>query len=375
MRALLFIILFTSIAAHATQTSALRCQLQLEEVRQISGALASVPTLRQYVLSMIEDPLIPAPIRTLVRRTLIERQASVVNLTERLRAESGISERTIAFATLPGLPRSFYPNASKTSNEQFSELKLPDKLWTIYVSDGEVTEEQNGLMTLVHELAHIRFTSFLERRYEEICKRLPSSFTMFLADGTCLILGQMIDMMGEKFAFETQYQTPAGAYSRYFSSYNWIWLEQMTKQPKQQFSQEVGNSVNQIYNYSIPQVRAAAVIPLSQILLGGKLLKQIDRATKIVCDPRESLPNKLEFQASLDFVKFIEISNPVTDRKLSKSLAAIGTSFSNLRRKFGKARAEELLRALHRYSKSVDGGEERFRQAKHHLRFLLRASN
>ena len=268
-------------------------QLKLTEV------LKDVPELSSYLVEMIEDQSISASVRTLIQRALLDTQTNVYNLTKELRVEWNIPERTNAIAFV-NIQRTWsYPSSPPSFNERASQRlspKIPSGQNILY-PDEPMTLDRNPMLVFFHELAHIRFVAYLNQHFEEICARMPYSFKLVI-EGQCALNHQFVDYLGERYAWETQFRIGKRTWSKYFRDRITEDLMQFIYKPDRHISDMIGPWLGDAYEYSVPQVRALGNLTLSEILLGGKRLQQVDRVIRFYSDPQKDLPGAEEYPAA-----------------------------------------------------------------------------
>ncbi len=153
----------------------------------LAEALEEVPGLRKIIMEMMEDPGIPRSLKAIIKQALQNERTEVVSLTEEIRASWNVPKWTWAFVLQKpsDLPYWTYRGVTETANETFSRVATPKfkSGHGVAVPDQQVRPGLDGLLTLIHELAHVRFEAMFQKRFPEILARFPDSYIMNMADG------------------------------------------------------------------------------------------------------------------------------------------------------------------------------------------------
>src|SRR5688572_17953241 len=96
----------------------------------------------------------------------------------------------------------------------------------VAISQRPVTQAHNDFLTLVHELAHIRFELFLQNRLRKgegtrlhrIARRLPDSLAYFDSDGRLHVHQQLLDLFHERYAHELEFRAYLATRDRYYEA-------------------------------------------------------------------------------------------------------------------------------------------------------------
>jgi hypothetical protein len=304
----------SSSAVNASDSSCLARFLPLNySSEKISKALADVPGLRDQMLTIMDDPEVPRAIRLTVKRALENQNTEVVNLTADVRAAWNIPPGTGAFALHPS--RNFqtwtYTSASETSNQALTTALKPqfNSGHGIATPDLEKTDAgQYHLSLLMHELAHVRFETFMRKHFDQICASLPDSFAIKLPDGTWSMNAQFLDLLHERYEHEMEREMIQAGAGKLTPEWNAKWAATQNMPPAQ-VKKELSNYLQQAYGYKLPQVLALSHERLSTLLTGGTAVHEVDEALKIYSNPKQFQPRLEELPLALKFVRSMRHSN------------------------------------------------------------------
>lgn len=242
--------------------------------------LKDVPQLRKLVEEVAADPDIPANVRSLLQKSLSSGDIAVIPLTQELRKLYNVPDHYLGIAPLLALPVYFEDvTPPKTANEKMQEeVRIPyDPQSRVYVSEVRENLEGKALMSLIHELAHLKLDAFVVKHFKQICDRLPYPYVRYFEDGTCHFHHQFWDFLHEKFAHEMHVRFLGAAFSKYFPPTQLPSdIHLLSDEPKIQ-TENIGVSLVEKYGYSIPEVIALAPLSVSEILTGGKGIWEVAR--------------------------------------------------------------------------------------------------
>jgi hypothetical protein len=240
--------------------------------RTISNRLKELPNLRPLVLKLMRDPAIRGSVKRIIKRALEDHDAHVRLLTAELKVAHEIPKKFTAY-TFPG-----YDNFSvgkirmkeDSANEALSvDEPLPDNF--VAVQDRKIDSKSNDLITLIHELAHIRFYRLIDANAERIGNALPSTHVRRSRDGHLTIDSQLFHYLQERYAFEVEFDVFADTYGRYYDSWFWRYDNHpgILNEDSQSRDRWLRKGMREIEGLGDPILRKLDKIPLSYILLGA----------------------------------------------------------------------------------------------------------
>lgn len=316
-------------------------------VEPIATSLQALPNLRKYIVELVQTPGVSNYVRTLLERTLVKEKIQILELTEELRKQHDIPSNTRAFAVMNPLPAYQVKDLALTDNQQFSKKNLNplfDYLPGIATPDEASPQ---GLMSLMHELAHVRFAAFMNKHYQEICLRLPSSLVRFY-DGRCFINDQLLELLNEKFAYETQYRMLRSVRFTFEQDLEKTIPPVAIKSPRR-LSSELGYNIAVRYNISNPEVVYLSSAPLSEILIGGDRVQLVDEAFMLAKGSEGPFPDMPEFSAALNLVIFFREARGFK-RVLNTKISEIHETFQDLlKNRRGRTSFRRILANAHEY--------------------------
>lgn len=228
-------IVFLSVGVHADdapcspesgQVKKVYFELKDSSRDTISNALKNLPNVRRYVMAMLEDPNVSANIKRIVRKALEDENTRVVELSRELRAELELPNTVDAFVSSKSRSFRFMTSEAfgKTANQALDDVSDGMKELAVtqrskhlvFVPDKAVTDIENDVIVLIHELAHIRFDMFLEKNIDQLVKRFSWTLLRKAPDGKIEINQQLYDFLTERYALETEYEAFKEGRGRYF---------------------------------------------------------------------------------------------------------------------------------------------------------------
>ena len=207
---LFFIIMILSFSAAAeVQTG--------EDVRDMFHEL---PYLGQIVHQFLNDPHISSQAKARVRDGLSTRDVEINHFPSELKEKYGFDQRLMAFYDPQNLTYTILPNDPNSSNLDdtlnLSVKKMKGSLagqkflkdFVIYIHDrpfGTNTyEPENPLMTLVHELGHVRMGRFLNKNLQRLVGLFPEDM-LRVTGGKIEISADLEAYIQEREAYESEY--------------------------------------------------------------------------------------------------------------------------------------------------------------------------
>ena len=278
---------------------------------RLETSLQKVPGLKSLVLEMMSDPNIDISIKTVIRKALEENDTEIAQLTDELRKQINLSDKAGGIAIhnrSTNLYWSYKTSPLTLNQEVSSQLNLSSQASElVIVPDREITEAENDLITLIHELAHVRFESYLIKNFDRISSRLPKSLAKRDDKGNWAMNAQLNDLLHEKYAHEMEYRTLVATHGSYYSAWCNKWNFDKGLSEAQQIA-VIGRYVVAAYNIKDPQVSALATFPLSEILRGGLSVREIDEALSVYSSPEISRPSDQELPTALDLLRIMKNS-------------------------------------------------------------------
>lgn len=290
----LFLSLLISFQAVAI-VSGDRCDYRLrdlstiEQLTKVSTVLEALPQLRKWVLEILTDTTIPLKVRSFLQRALLEEDLEVTNLTRELRAQAKIGALGLAHVSEPASwsYEELNDGGRTATNAALGlSLKMENR---ILVSDQPVYENHRIISSFVHELAHIRFNTFLWRNYDRICKRLPPSFIRTI-NGRCSMAVEVVRILDERYARETEIDMTLALW-RYIPNEEsrdiWKGLEPL---PARERGEYFGDQMRGKSVVNEAQARLLADLRIGEVL-HDKRVRILDRAIRILGDPHLNQPD------------------------------------------------------------------------------------
>lgn len=259
--------------------------------------MAAVPTIREYLLEIMRDPDTPGSIKRIVKRSLEDENAKIENLTQDLRQIRNIDDRMDAFVEIPDSPflSWMYEHETPSVNQEASAKSKPSpsdipatsandsqsrsslvesKTFRVSVPDRPTSADINDLNSLIHELSHIRMQAFLHKKWRQIFTSQTGYLVLEAPNGKLGIHLNLVDMIQEKYAHETELSLYKSSQSKHFPQWTQRW-EKLSTLPPEHASILIGLYVSDTYKIANPIVRALAIEPLSKTLLSAKLTQEI----------------------------------------------------------------------------------------------------
>jgi hypothetical protein len=328
----------------------------------VSNVLSDVPGLRKYILQMMDDPDFPASMKQVIKKSLQDQPLRVVNLTEELRQRWKVAD-TVAFARaeMNHVQVWRYKNASPTANDIPIEHDLDNEA-AIVSPDISLTEADYNLVAFVHEIAHIRFDTYVDQHFDQICERLPSSLVRKSRSGAWMMSSQLFDLLTEKYAHEMEYKTLQTIYPKYLSKWPARWPQ--LKGTPAQISAWIGKDIVNHYNITDPQVVALAELRVSEILRSGLPMTEMNEALHVYSTPETERPQVEELPLATEILRLFAES---LGQPVSKT-ADISKAYSYLKKLVAVDKKAERTNDL--ISKLMELAEERQESRNAFIRFF-----
>jgi hypothetical protein len=238
--------------------------------------------LRQSLSAFVEDPLVPKHLKALVRKTLSENDVDIIKLTDDLRREYLIPDYLDALASKKELKYNYIDRPTeKSTNMQATDLMngvtadsrkpYPFKMNnSVMVQDRGLNREHNDLITLIHELAHIRMRRYMEANINKLAKRFPGDLISGPGEnGDYGIDEQLINYLDERFAHEMEFQALRATYLRYYQELPQKWSPNTLAASDNDIRAAISDYICFVYQITDPRITSLRSKKISEILIGG----------------------------------------------------------------------------------------------------------
>ncbi|MCB0356726.1 MAG: hypothetical protein KDD40_06945 [Bdellovibrionales bacterium] len=226
---------------------------------------------------MLVDPIIPNHIKRLLHVSLLNEDAEVRQLTDQLRREMNITHDLNAVLISKNTDFNttvFSENFSaehvdrETTNDKAKNsvhMTLFTNKYTVLVQDRPISKDYNDLLTLIHELAHIRFSAFFEAHQKTLIKKLTPDLIRRTEDGEIEVNQQLYDFLNERYAFQTEFELMSATLGRYYFSRYYRYDTSVTKE---NYKSRISEAILKTYNITDPRVIRLKEESIADILLG-----------------------------------------------------------------------------------------------------------
>ena len=271
-------------ALASAPTAATRAHCLVDQLRQspnrkfspdlVESQLDDLPYLNHVLQQVLADPQIDAGLKKVLVRAvqhpeldLRDLSASVANEIRMDPDNRGLGRNSAPVPTFikPGFVASLNDRMSDELDNEALD-RLSKKRFLILAADRDNVPGASSILTLVHELAHIRFAIFLDQNIAVLARRFPTLIRK-AADGSFEMNEQLENFLDERFAHETEYaalEQMRENYLREFPNARWPYARLGANRIAY-----ISNRVIQRYEITDPEVLALAQLPLSRILLQG----------------------------------------------------------------------------------------------------------
>lgn len=218
------------------------------DAEKMGALLTGTPVLRRQVLQFMANPAVPIELKRRLQKGLVDQQVEVIATTEemqRVDLPNFMHKRNPKYRVEPELP------GSQEKNQIVEAQTKGD----IVVGITQHRDAQHTLTSLLHEAAHVRFETFLEKNLDAIARNSPPGLVREEAPGTYVFNREYLHFLHERYAYGSEH-IPTGILSDKPS------LNDMTEL-------DVSNRGAIHAGVSDPRVMALIDIPFHQILLGG----------------------------------------------------------------------------------------------------------
>ncbi|HUP58006.1 MAG TPA: hypothetical protein VM598_11180 [Bdellovibrionota bacterium] len=265
------------LALLASQTAIAGCALELTPAREahFSAQLEELPYLRELVLGMLADPEVPTSLKRIISEALENPEVLVGALSDAVRAKYGIPESFEAAVVSASQPVFLIEGSEggRTVNEQATAAlrasgSRAERLHHVFSQDRAPNRFDNDLISLIHELSHVRFDEFLSRHLPRLAAGLPQTLVREIGPGRFSIKAQFYDFLTERYAAQTEWAVLKAAHGRYFAEYYGRYAA-LRGRDDAVVHRAISNHVIRSYEITDPEVLAYRTRTLSSILLGA----------------------------------------------------------------------------------------------------------
>lgn len=260
--------------ASADPFKCLRFYRSYDNLASAPSKLSEVPFVQSMFKAFIDDPTIPSNIRNVLVASL-GADTTIKNLTTDLREQMQIGWDTNAFVLATNL--GFQQGKTNYNLIQIGIIKffnlakriLPTPKvgsaeYRVFIQDGRFSSSKNDFITLIHELAHVRFAIFIRRNLKSLASRWPPNVIRKMGN-QYTISGQFFMFLTERYAWEIEYQVMKyGLRKRLvqFPLYRYENADDIT------FRQKISAMIIDEYEINDPRVLALKDHSISEILRG-----------------------------------------------------------------------------------------------------------
>lgn len=235
--------------------------------------LNDIPTLKNWINTLLADPLTPDRIKRIIRRAL-EQNLTAIQLTRTIKNEWGIHNVNALYRSVD---KKFVVlangNAELSYNRaaaKFKPKQTPFK-HILFMQQRPLSAKANDVVALVHEMSHVKFNVFLEDHLPRLIDRFPDDLVRRLGNGEYVIDQEFYAFLLERYAFETEYALLKSAYGRHFDE--WARAERYGSGPGLMSDAEMSRSISQkvidIYKIKDPRVLQMKDRTIHDILTRG----------------------------------------------------------------------------------------------------------
>lgn len=239
--------------------------------------LRGQPELRKDVVAMMRDPNVPEHIKAIVRKALVD-DVEIAHLNEAFRKMYGIPEQFVGFragivtdSNIHLVPRLSTKSANMKLTEAANSSNGSKPLFLksqnmIGIREKQFDGEMGPLLTLVHELTHVRYDRFFRNNIEKMVGKFPPDLLRRSEDGKVLIDEQLAHYLNERFSHETEFYLVSPLRDKYDSYGKW---QKIGDVPIKDVRREISQYVRQAYEITDPRIAELDARPLSDIFLNG----------------------------------------------------------------------------------------------------------
>lgn len=239
--------------------------------------LRGQPELRKDVVAMMRDPNVPEHIKAIVRKALVD-DVEIAHLNEAFRKMYGIPEQFVGFragivtdSNIHLVPRLSTKSANMKLTEAANSSNGSKPLFLksqnmIGIREKQFDGEMGPLLTLVHELTHVRYDRFFRNNIEKMVGKFPPDLLRKSEDGKVLIDEQLAHYLNERFSHETEFYLVSPLRDKYDSYGKW---QKIGDVPIKDVRREISQYVRQSYEITDPRIAELDARPLSDIFLNG----------------------------------------------------------------------------------------------------------
>lgn len=243
--------------------------LGAEDRKLILAKLKELPMAQEMVWRMLMDPEIPRNIIQILKKVILEEDALILRLDQKLRKELNLRSSFGAAQVTRDSPFVLKNEfAEPTVNELATkQSKIPDggPKYEVLVQNREITEHYNDLVSLFHEMAHARFHSFIASNLENLLERWPDKYIKKREDGTIEIYRLLYDFLSERYAHQIEFEVLWSTYGEYYESFYGRYKDVNLDN----YRQLISGYILRKYTVKDPEISSLKDYTISEILLGN----------------------------------------------------------------------------------------------------------
>jgi hypothetical protein len=204
------------------------------------------------------SPPLQRELEGLLKASLLDTDTQVNGLTPEIRQELQLQRGVAAFHKQTGLPFEIQAGSdSPLLNEHIRKLQSP-KLFghahNVFVHDRSITQDNNPVILLFHELSHAAFDRWVEKYPAELERHLRSELpaeqvsTLFVKNsrGKSRLDADTYDLLSERYAFELEYRINWEANQK-LGKKTWPFFYRFAQTKPQFFRTEIDEFVRRSY--------------------------------------------------------------------------------------------------------------------------------
>jgi len=297
----ILIIIAASANSHASISFRSRCEDLLQErsaalpvaydLKAFERSLQGVPVLRDLVLDLMNDPSVSRSIKLILKNALEQSAVPVQEMTPEIQSETPTFRAVMKIAkeihvrlhiNQPGTASLVMPDGVVFDAKRLTRIRVVTPQVLMRDPRVQITIQENqfhfkmlepggsDLTNLIHELAHVKFESFLMKYLPALSKRFPPDLISRLPDdgseigGSYVIDAQLFTYLTERYAHEAQDLAYSEIPKKYQASTN-LNFELRASENRAMMTQQIISN----YGISDPRIIGMNSRSLKNILLNG----------------------------------------------------------------------------------------------------------
>lgn len=247
----------------------------------IESKFSNFQGLKLALKAFAQDAKTPEPLKALVAKVFAGEDVEVVKLTGAIIRQYGLPADTNALAGKDLFKFRIVPRmGARSLNQEVTESiqqsdggsgmdQVVKSHYVVLAQDKPLTRENNILIAIVHELAHIRIAKFLEAQIGHIYRRglLPADLLKLGSDGVYEIDELLFSYLDERYAVEMELQALLATYPRYFDKLPEHWSPEVLNMSSEERSMRLSDYVCFTYKIRDPRIVQLRNHKISAILL------------------------------------------------------------------------------------------------------------